>query len=151
VRKKSSSFVTDCRREFRFLESEFGFSPPVLEQDRYRELVLYRNATTFVRITNEPREGGIFVLIGRLVDGNVPPYPASIRPETRLHMFYLPDFKPLRSEGETPVAGDGPKRSELARCAEETKKYAADVLRGDFSIFPMLDRQVKARLAPSTE
>lgn len=109
-------------------------------------LVLYRSATSFVRITDEPREGGIFVLIGRLVDGSVPPYPITVGPDTQLHAFYLEEFKRLRSKTGTSMADGHPKQSELERCAEDTRKYAENVLRGDFSVFPALAQQVKARL-----
>lgn len=85
------------------------------------------------------------MLIGRLVDGKMPRYPVTITDDTELDAVYLSEFIRLRASPGTDSTS-ATMRSDLVQLAHETRTYASDVLRGDFSVFPALDRQVKARL-----
>ena len=152
--KGKDRFEMICRQTFSFLRKDFGCKPPVVERDGYGTYIAYVNETTAVEISFVPRDGYIFIGLVRLVDGEIPPYPIYIKPKIILHLFSLIDIVAIRNPAKVPEI---PSISEWDDCVVVRKdlllrskllrKYASDVLRGDFSIFPKLDKIVKKRAA----
>jgi len=66
------AFERTCLQKFGFLEKEFDFALRSSERTSYGSHVTYSNQTTGVRVSLEPREGGIFVELSRLADGELP-------------------------------------------------------------------------------
>lgn len=74
-------------RDFSFLE-EYAFKMVDVTEKPYDVSITYQNPTTALQVGYEPRDRGVFVLLIRLVDGEIPPYPIHIHPEDRLNIFY---------------------------------------------------------------
>lgn len=145
-----AGFEKLCKSNFRFLQ-RYGFSLIKSEREPYGVFMTYANSTTAVRISYEPREGGIFVLLGRLRKGGLPKYPIFIYPETSLDSFHLEDVVSIRA-GNIQWAGKAQKavtaaelKVQLKQQAQALQKYAADILQGDFAVFRELEKLVKAR------
>ena len=132
-------------REFRFLVEDCDFG--VIDVTEKPCLsITYKNATTALRVGYEPVDRGVFVLLIRLVHGQIPPYPLHIRPPDIIDIFYLDDLVALR--GKKLRTSDMRVRSwkeSIAQAASELRTSATDVLRGDFEVFLELDKIVKSR------
>ena len=165
-------FFKLCSEHVQFLIDEFGCRVVGKKSDNFKDEVIYRNATTAVKVSYEPRERSMFILLCRLVDGNIPQEPIFVRPKTKLYSFYLDDLLALRSPGarilrRKPFGGitfdDLDAKQIIEACAAAPPfterdlehmvktyatalhKHGADILRGDFSVFTELDRIVKKR------
>ena len=91
------AFERTCLQKFGFLEKEFGFALRSSERTSYGSHVTYSNQTTGVRVSLEPLEGGIFVELSRLADGELPSVPIFIGSDSVLNSFDLDDILLLRS------------------------------------------------------
>jgi len=149
-------FKKKCREFFRFLEQEYSCKVAT-KGDSYGVFITYLNKTTGVRVSLEPREGGVFVLLSELISGKIPPYPIFIESQTRLHSFYLDDIVSLKSPAEVceqkiqNTNGNSESVNKLYCYSTMLKKYASDILLGDFSIFTQLESVVKKRAGISFE
>lgn len=141
-------FTKTVKEIFSFLQSDFECSVSTIE-DVYQTKVVYQNETTATIISFEPRESHVFVLLSRLIDGNIPPYPIFIKAETALNMFYLDDLINLRSPSWKIQQSDNITEQNLERIlteyAKALKTYGQDVLNGDFTVFSDLEEIVKKR------
>ena len=157
-RYKDVVFERICREKFRFLEDQFGCKVSC-ESDRYGTYVTYQNLTTAIRIALEPREGGVFSCrLIRLIDGTIPPVPIFIKPDTPLHGFYVEYLLDLRASSckrYRPTIEELYKpttyKKILTQYAYAVKRYAIDILCGDFRIFDELEKVVKKRAEESRE
>jgi hypothetical protein len=131
-----------CLECLRFLEDDFGFRVLKIEREPYGTFITYQNSSTAVRASLELREGGIFVLLSRLVDGQIPEYPVFVQANTPLHSFYLDDLVQAKG-GE--LRTNRNIEGSLTKAAEALRVFASDVLKGDFAVFDKLDRVVKER------
>ena len=144
-----SIFTQKCLMRFEYL-STYGFELADITRDSYGSEVTYKNRTTGVKVSFEVRENEIFVYLIRLIDGETPDYL-----DAPSRWFYLDNLVKLRSpptnvprkEGGDWFTPDDVDRF-LTVYAELLKEYGEDVLRGDFSVFYELERQV-ARPKPS--
>lgn len=114
--------------------------------------ITFKNAQAAVRVSYEVREGEVFVLLYRLLNGELPPYEIFIRPETVINSFYLDDVVTLKSPSAVldlmlPVNEFTYDKLELKLChaAKALKEYADDVMQGNFSCFADLEVIVKRR------
>jgi hypothetical protein len=138
------------KKAFSFLIDDFGFREKSLELDNSGIRLVFCNSTTGVRISYEPREGGIFVMLIRLVDGKQPDYPIFIDEDTVLNYFDLQDLLSVRipcfKENNFEI---GKTNSELEnyikQIAKNLRTQAEDILKGDFLIFSELEIIVKER------
>jgi len=143
---------TCCEKELAFLKTDYAFKFARGRKESWGCRITAKNETTGVIVTHERRERSVFVDVCRLVDGELPPGPGEMTPNTVLHTYDLEDLVSLRApEGEElqlqdPGQGDASASEHgLARAAADLDKYARDVLGGDFSVFEELDKIVKAR------
>ncbi len=142
-----------CRTLFRFLEEEYGFRVTEEKSDVFGSYITYRNTTTAVIISFEPREGGVFIRLYRLVDGKIPDYPVFVHPDTQLNMFYLDTLLEVRVPSlhveQDPKEMAKPSLSKLKEVLQQYAAllhlYANDILRGDFKVFEDLETIVKKR------
>lgn len=135
-----------------FLEEEFDFKTPKRQRMHLSSSLTYQNDTTAVEVSLEPLDGGVFVLLSRLVNGKIPEYPIFVTREMTLHSYYLDDLVGLKRPA-TPVreanedASDAREvKKALAQSAAQLRELGCDILKGDFAVFDKLDRVVKARL-----
>ena len=148
--KIDERYLSLFRKAFSFLIDDFGFREKSLELDNLGIRLVFCNSTTGVRISYEPSEGDIFVMLIRLVDGKQPDYPIFIDEDTVLHYFDLQDLLSVRipclKEKNLKI---GKTNSELEnyikQIAKSLRTQAEDILRGDFLIFSKLERIVKER------
>ncbi len=144
-KKIKNPFIKQCLKEFRYLETDFGFKVISIVDHYYGIGVDYISSTAGVRVRYEPRERYIFIKLSRLIDGKMPKYDHE-------NAFGLNNVLILRS----PKSVIEPKPLKEAftktdlnimlKCyAEAVRLYAADILMGDFSIFPELEKIVKER------
>jgi len=152
MKKSFDSFEKECRKHFKFLEEDFGFRPPKRQRIHLSSSLTYQNDTTAVEVSLEPMDGGVFVLLSRLVDGKIPEYPIFVTREIRLDSYYLDDLVGLKMP-DTPVreaSEDAFDERELKRClaqsAAQLRGLGSDILRGDFTVFDKLSKIVKGRL-----
>ena len=144
-------FLRACQERFKYLEFDFNCSVIAQEEDGYGSLITYKNATTGVRIGFEWGDRRIFVQLVRLRNGEIPPYPFVITPDMTLDLFNLMDMVAVRDKSASgacfnEVLADADIDLVLGDCADKVRRYASDVLRGDFDIFPLLERRVKDRI-----
>jgi hypothetical protein len=151
INQNLTDFEKKCLQRFRFLEEDFGFVIKKKERESYGVFITYQNPTTAIRISFEPREGGIFVLISRLIEGEIPRYPIFIQPSSILHSFYLDDVVKTKIpnfqfsfRGEKLSSADQVEKA-LDEVADTLQKYASDVLKGCFESFKEAEHIVKKR------
>ena len=111
----------------------------------------YGNNTTGLSVAIDWSEFRPFVRIGELIQGVLPLAPTSIKDAEHIKSFDVDDILLIRVKGGSPVgkmlgARDDQAVERLMReYAVALKLHAADILSGDFVIFPELTRIVKAR------
>jgi hypothetical protein len=145
--------------EFQFLESEYDFKRNYSKKIDGGFEFLFLNKTTAVCITYEFREGYLFILLYRLLDGEFKRNPIRITAETELTGFGLDDIillhnkdaivKPVYTYGEKSeyyTEKDG-LRHYFRLFADNLKKYGSDILSGKFDDFVGADKIVKARIS----
>ena len=118
-------------------------------------IIVFQNDYTGLKVTFEWRDKYLAVQLCRLVDGKVQRDEASRDSEwTCFHLVDLlsvnaPDYDQnsllLPEEWNTEEATMDEIGQSLKKYADAIRRYGGDVLRGDFSVFPQLDRIAKQR------
>jgi hypothetical protein len=147
-------FEQAARRAFAFLERDLGLTvEPDSDEDRrehpWVRYLHYRGEATFVRLELDDRERVFNILLGPLVDGDLPPYPIVLERDDE-PVTWFPLWAILRSRGtaEPPFsfAEDERLDGELDAWAAALREHAGSALRGDFDELHEPVRRVK-RLA----
>ncbi len=145
---------------FSFLITQFDFFHVKMKSDRYEAKTRFVNKYCAITITYEYRDAYFNVVISKLVDGNIIPSPSSflIHKGTILYNHSLNDILELLSPDDVmlPIyeyGEDSPYHDEkngfekyIAKYADNLKKYGPPFFKGDFSLFPLLDEIVVARI-----
>ncbi|MBI3970041.1 MAG: hypothetical protein HY332_02020 [Chloroflexi bacterium] len=130
-------FVRLCRQIFDFLIHEYRFRVEGVTRDEHTVAVIYKNATTGVEISYEPRQNDIFVYLIRLVEGDIPAY--LDRPLNWLYLHNLLEYKGSQRDIVHKSVGDWLTAADietiLRQYADALRACADDVLRGDFRAF----------------
>lgn len=147
-------FVKETTAVFEFLIKKYGFRIKSTQSDNQTYRVVYQNKTTAVKIFFEVRDQWIILSLFRLIDGKIKEAPIIICRDSELNEFYLENLLILR-DPETDDALEklysGKVRNfkkVLQLLASGLKKNAEDILKGDFTIFPELEKIVKSRIKP---
>jgi len=147
-----------AQEQFKFLESEYGFRLLKCEKEDWGYELIYLNNKTGVKITYEYREAYIFIMLYQLEDGKIVENPKSIDGNATLYGYAMEDLinlrnpdaliKPAYEYGEQSEYYDKENGLSLyvSAFASNLKKYAKDVLDGNFTIFPELEKIVKDRV-----
>lgn len=155
---ENKDFNGIVKEQFKFLESDFGFQLPKSEKEVWGYELVYLNKTTGVKITYEFREAYIFIVLYKLINGNLQENPRNIQENTVLYGYGLDDIigfrnpqaliKPAYQYGEESEYYDEKHGLTLyvTAFAHNLKEYASDILSGDFKIFDGVDRIVKERI-----
>jgi len=124
-----------------------------VEKDIYGCYITYNNDIVAVEVSYEIKDGGLFVMLCRMVDGGLPPQEVFVRSKTVLNRFDLEDIVSLKepsidleqdfADPHKPTTKE--LETNLRVYAEALKTYAKDILRGDFSTFADLEKIVKRR------
>ncbi len=145
---------------FRYLETEYSFKLIKSKKESGGvHSTLYMNTVTAVELVFEYRESYLFIMLYQLVNGVFIDNPVIVRQDTISHGHGLgdvillrnpsalihPTYKyPKESNYSDPLNGMSYYINDFAI---NLNKYASDILKGDFTIFPELDKLVKKRLA----
>lgn len=145
-----NKFLELCKTKFQYLLEEDGFS---LRSSRKESgniyKVVYQNKTTSVHINWEFRDNLIYIHIYRLINGNLLRYPTIITKDTKINSF---DFENLLSVRRPQAIIDAtPKNIEdvdriLATYSRLLRSVGSDVLKGDFSVLPDIEKFIKDKL-----
>lgn len=144
-------------KDFQFLVDEFGFKKRANKTDVGVYRLPYENATTKVEIGFEWRDQYVYVLLGRRDVKKRKDARRLPRPEDELVAFNLEDLLKLRT-GQYGVDHDRFGKALTRKDIKEIlgaygrglREHAADVLQGDFTIFPALERIVRKRMKDHT-
>jgi hypothetical protein len=154
----AKDFDIIAQEQFKFLVSEYDFRLSKCEKEDWGYELIYLNDTTGVKITYEYREAYVFITLYQLEDGELRENPRNIEDNTTLYGYGLDDLigvrnpqaliKPAFEYGEQSEYYDKEKGLLLyvSAFAENLKTYAKDILGGDFTVFPELDKIVKDRV-----
>jgi hypothetical protein len=141
------SFVTPY---FGYLETDYGFRVTQVDASSpWLVRMIYQTATTAIYVDCNFEFLRVEVSLVRLLDGELPPYPVFIRHDTVMHEFLLDNLLNIRAPHlmseiwESKGLGEGKVRQSLKLFGPALNDYAADVLRGDFSIFATLEANTK--------
>lgn len=147
---KEREFVRTCKKVFAHLTKAYDLSVIASGGDQTSAFVRIANSKAGIECRWDARDGGVFVTIARLSDGQFPDEPVFIRKNTPINSFFvdnviilrggqqaLPRINPIMTATEIVAA--------LAIYAKLIEKYAADVLSGDFKIFTEVEKIIKAR------
>ena len=134
-------------KAFAFLTDEFGFRKKAKKTDAGVYRLRYENKTTKVEIGFDWREQTIYGLLGRR--DRKPPQ----RPEDELVAFNLEDLLKLRT-GKHAIDQDRfgkaltrkDVKEIIGTYARALRAHAADVLHGDFAVFPEVEKIVRKRI-----
>lgn len=152
------NFYTIAKEKFKFLESEYGFKLSKHKRHDWGYELIYLNNTTGVKVIYEYGEAYIFIMLYKLNNGKLPEMPIQIDNSTILYGYGLDDLilhrnpnaiiKPAYEYGEQSVYYDKEMGLSLyiSAFAKNLEEYAIDILKGDFAIFPELDKIVKQRV-----
>lgn len=140
-------FAQLCKEEFRFLIKEFGCqAPSITRHARFREVV-YRNQTTGIEVCCELEYTPVvWVSLTRLIDGEDP---GAVDRANR-HALWAAVQLRSRSGSAEELPEIVPAEAELDRVVSAQARslctYAADILLGDFTLFPELGKLEEQRL-----
>lgn len=136
-----------CERAFAFLVADFGY-----RRDRRRFqwagfLLRYRGPVIGVQVAWYPRDE-LTVWLVKLVDGDFPPYPMTIHPETELHYFDLGDLEAISGQHRQVSQRQLyalPTDQTARLLADNLRGCGADLLRGDLTQLPLLEQRIRDR------
>lgn len=152
------TFDVIAKEEFMFLESGYGFLLTECKKKDWGYELIYTNATTGIKVSYEYQQAYIYIVLYRLVDGKMIENSKSTEKEVSLFGCGLDDIislrdssaliKPAYEYGEESEYYDKKNGLTLftSAFANNLRKYAADVLSGDFKIFEEVEKIVIERL-----
>lgn len=149
---EDDKFIDICLDNFKFLIRDYQFKNLKPKIDSQGINVIYKSKLSGVTIRLEPRENLVFVMLHRLKNNRIPPYPVFIKKETTLDTFYLDNLIDIRNASGRNVEiinrsrknrnGDINLTETLKAYANVLKDVAKDVLNGDHAVFEELNRKV---------
>lgn len=151
------NFDVIAKKQFKFLESDFGFKLIVCNKQNWGYEMTYLSDKVGVKINYEFSEAYIFIMLYKLMDGKLIENPRIIENSTILYGYSLDDIvnlqnpsaliKPAYQYGGGSEYYDKEKGLTLyvSAFANNLKEYAANILVGDFKIFKETDKVVKER------
>jgi hypothetical protein len=140
-----------CNLYFRFLIDEFGFKQVKNKSETWGREIVFKNSSTAVSLLFESREFRLFMYVHRLLNGEIAPK-EKIGPNSTIHSFefddvvihfdktaFIPPYEPSTPLNEFTL------ENHIKRKADNLKMFGKNILLGDFSLFPVLEKKVKER------
>jgi hypothetical protein len=138
-------------REFGYLRTDFGCEiVDRSDKTRWETSVTYQNTTTAVKVACSEEFDRVETDLIRLVDDTRPPYPVFVSATPKLHQFGLGNLLMIRDPElwnemrEQKGLSDRAITTQLERAAKALREFGADVLRGDFASFDLMEARVRA-------
>lgn len=136
-----------CERALDFLVTDFGYRRVRRRFQWHGFQLRYRGPVTGVQVAWYPRDE-LTVWLVRLVDGDFPPYPGTIHPGTALHWFDLGDIEAISGHHRQVSRWElyaMPSDETAGALAGSLRRCGADLLRGDLTRLPLLERRIRDR------
>src|SRR5258708_24965685 len=149
MQAKADAWRAAVERHFGYLQIRYGFRIKKVEASSWEIRLIYQSRTTAVYVDLSYEFLRVEVSVVRLLDGARPPYPVFVTADITLHEFLLDQILKLRAPhllSELHAAeglGEEQIEASLKVLAQDLDGYAADVLLGDFSLFTILEKEVK--------
>jgi hypothetical protein len=137
---------------FRYLQTKYHFRVVQVDDSHWwHTRLVYQNETTAIYVDRSVEFDRVELSLLRLINGKIPDLTVFVTPDVTLSEFLfdnllqvrapllLPDLRTLKGLQEEQI------EASLAFLANALEQYAADVLRGDFTIFAELEELVKQR------
>jgi hypothetical protein len=152
------NFDVVAKTEFRFLVSDYNFKLIKCKKENWGYELIYLNNVVGVKITYEYRESYIFIMLYKLIAGELVENPLYIKTDSTLYGYGLDDIvnlrnpldliKPAHQYDANSIYHDKNEglTSYVAAFANNLKKHANDLLSGDFKLFKELDKVIKERV-----
>jgi hypothetical protein len=146
---RADAWRVAVERHFGYLQIRYGFRIKKVEVSTWVIRLIYQSRTTAVYVDLSYEFLRVEVSVARLLDGARPPYPVFVTADITLHEFLLDQILKLRAPhllSELHAAeglGEEQIEASLKLLAQALDDYAADVLLGDFSLFTILEKEVK--------
>jgi hypothetical protein len=142
VAEQADRFEALCRQAFQFLEDDFGCQVTFTECLPAEAMVIYQNQTTAVECYLEIRDGRVYAMLCRLVDGKMPDFAGGQRTANCCDLDAVIKVRAPHLAVEQPFMFPLP----IPRLVEALEKYAhamrecaTDVLQGDFQVLDEID------------
>jgi len=137
------------KKTFSFLQEEYGFQPGSSVIDKEFCIIKMQNNTTGIALYYERRESNVFVYLYRLIDGKMVEDKNPVSSDLPLNSIDLQFIIQLR-EGANYICKIQSQSSKsldelMQDIAADLKKYADDILKGDFEVFSEVDSIAKKR------
>ncbi len=135
--------------KFKFLKTDYEFEPVSTIDDPDFYKVILKNTTTGIAIIYEYRDANVFIYLYKLINGQIieDKLPIVERdPLNSIELSYIVQYRdPERLT--VPLYDDFSTSFEdlITKLASNLRMFADDVLRGDFSIYPKVDKLAKKR------
>jgi hypothetical protein len=153
IQKRADEWQSFVTPYFGYLETDYGFRVTQVDASSpWRIRMIYQTATTAIYVDCNFEFLRVEVSLVRLLDGELPPYPVFIRRNTTMHEFMLDSLLHIRAQHLLPEIwdlqglGEEKIKQSLKLFGQALNDYAADILRGDFSIFATLEDATKKRV-----
>ena len=156
--KRVATFIGICEEKLRAVLDEYGLARTRVDDPGGYYTIIFQNETTALRVYFEWREVYLSVQICRLVNGQFQEESHAFNhewtsfPVEDLLTVRAPDYDQgplLISRSYEDFTGEDAIMEEVGRQLEiyaaALREYGGDILRGDFSIFPQLDKLAKQR------
>jgi hypothetical protein len=146
---KNQTIVNKLKDKFFFLQQEYGFKGVSSVIDKDFCIIKMQNDTTGIALHYERREDDVFVYLYRLIDGKMVEDKIPISSDFPLNSIELRFIIQFR-EGEKFINKFQNQSSKsfdelLQDIAADLRKYANDVLKGNFEVFREVDSIAKKR------
>lgn len=146
---KTKNIANKLIEGFSFLQHEYGFTLASSDIKKEYCIVKMKNSTTGISLQYEVMEDDIIVYLHRLLDGEIveDKYPLSVDiPLNAIELRFIIQFK----QGVNYISKFKSSSSEsydqlIADTANDLKKYADDILNGDFEVFDKVGAIAKKR------
>jgi hypothetical protein len=136
-----------CEHAFDFLVEEFGYRPCETRFEYGGFSLRYLGSALGIEVDWYPRDP-LTVWLVRLVDNDFPARTLSVRPDSVLNYFDLEDLEVIsnhsRQVGELQLYSL-PNAENARLLANSLGTYAVDLLRGDLTRLPQLERRILER------
>ena len=147
-------FCDSVKKHFQFLETQYNCKLESSNTKGWGGEVIYRNKTTGIKLLYEVSCAFIYIFIYKLVNGELVDNPQSLEPDSEITCFDFNDALP-ESEKMKPAyeyGSDSHYYDEQNGLSNYTldfafrlEEYGEEVLSGDFSILPEMEKTIKKR------
>lgn len=137
------------RENFEFLKDEYGFKTVSDVIDKDFCTIKMQNDTTGVSLNYETREDDVIVYLYRLIEGKMIEDKIPVSENIKLNSIelrFIIQFKKDDNSISTFQSQNSKSIDELIQnIVSDLKKYADDILKGDFDVFNKVDAIAKRR------